>query len=1340
MAGSDFSIDFAAAAPQIYDHDTGGGAFEDKTINIDAVESLEGGDFAVGDIISYYFNVVVDPNPVDTFPQTIEIDVSFLVNTTGQTGVSHRDIVGVSANYYTGEFSVYEDPTSTILIIDDSGLDDDDSTIAWIVPGTEVYESKVTGEVYANYTTAANTQGAVVSATVRLNDLEAGEDVVLRVDTLLDALAGSTPTGNLQGFVTGARVVSPTDDPVINVGNQTIPFKLTGEISGIPEATANLDVEKIVITDFTGFTADYDNNTTNPIDTDAYFESVENESVNVLESGSSPTPTTPTVRYIYEITNNGNTQVDNIFLQDDNGTSDPDDDVFIFIGDNGSDVLFLTDGKGSQNNNELRDTSNGNFQIIGAGFIDDSDTIPTETLEDLDGGHNNANNVENRDYRSLSPGNTVYAYYDVAILDGDYNATSITNTGTVEGSINPNGGGQQGTPISGQDIANINVLDNSSASLSGFTYLDLDNDGVKDADEPGITGALITITNEANSSDTFSIRTDLTGAYLFTGLTDGATYKITQTQPAGYFDGTDTVGTLNGSTGPGTALTTLDSNEINTVVVSAGNYYQDYNFGEILPASISGVAYIDSIDDNNTVSNGDDFAGSDGDRQDTEAGRAGITVTLTGLDDFGQSVNLTSTTDSSGRYYFGDLRPSDSSGYTISFGDGSDLGVVSDPGDIGTITDIQGNTSTVGTAGADAITGVIIGAGGNGTDYDFGLPVSNVGGVISGTVYEDMGTSPFGAANGTDDGLITDTDSSSNSTTPSTGEKRIAGVVIELYNVNDLVNPVATTTTDINGNYSFTNLADATYQVREVQPQYYDPSANNGAGGFVDYLDGKEAKNNDPTSTDVSDNTITNLVIDSTNNDLNLIGNNFGELPPASVSGYVFIDRLNNQDFGLNPAPDPNATPTPDPEKLINSDTGDTLKDINGDDVTVAIDGTATVFTVNVRNGEFDDDEFGLAGINIRLTGTDDEGNAVSLTTMTDANGYYRFDGLRASDSNGYIVTQEQPSTDYFDGIYNFDADLDFSSTEVLSGNVLGISTGTYNDPTVPGETASTYENNFSDIVLNFGQSGVDYNFPEATNNGLITGNVFFDIDGDSTTTGDQTVLSNIQINLLDSGGTVIDTTFTGDDGSYQFINLAADTYTIEQIDLGGAYSDASPADSFPDSNGTSSPNSNGINDRITSITLNAGDNLSDYNFYDTSSTHNNSITGTNSSEELSGGNDDDLITGSRGQDTLTGGAGDDCFIYDETSDGVDIITDFVRGEDLLDFRGIAAGELSGVSIPMGSNLFDEGYINAIPFGTGVMIQVDIDQVDSEFDKNVVFLANFDEIAQGAIAASDFIF
>jgi len=91
--GGDFSLDFVAAAPFTYDHATGGGAFDDRTIGKedDVVEQLEGGDFACGDIVTYLVEVSVDEGA--TGVQTIELDFEFLSDSTGQSGVSRGDSV-----------------------------------------------------------------------------------------------------------------------------------------------------------------------------------------------------------------------------------------------------------------------------------------------------------------------------------------------------------------------------------------------------------------------------------------------------------------------------------------------------------------------------------------------------------------------------------------------------------------------------------------------------------------------------------------------------------------------------------------------------------------------------------------------------------------------------------------------------------------------------------------------------------------------------------------------------------------------------------------------------------------------------------------------------------------------------------------------------------------------------------------------------------------------------------------------------------------------------------------------------------------------------------------------
>jgi uncharacterized repeat protein (TIGR01451 family) len=66
--------------------------------------------------------------------------------------------------------------------------------------------------------------------TVRITDLEASEQVILRVDVRIGCDVGAVPTGNLQAAITGARVFAPAAD-TISVGNQTVPFKQVGEIA-----------------------------------------------------------------------------------------------------------------------------------------------------------------------------------------------------------------------------------------------------------------------------------------------------------------------------------------------------------------------------------------------------------------------------------------------------------------------------------------------------------------------------------------------------------------------------------------------------------------------------------------------------------------------------------------------------------------------------------------------------------------------------------------------------------------------------------------------------------------------------------------------------------------------------------------------------------------------------------------------------------------------------------------------------------------------------------------------------------------------------------------------------
>src|SRR5262249_39688101 len=127
--------------------------------------------------------------------------------------------------------------------------------------------------------------------------------------------------------------------------------------------------------------------------------------------------------------------------------------------------------------------------------------------------------------------------------------------------------------------------------------------------------------------------TDATGAYQFTNLRPG-TYTITETQPASYLDGKDSLGSLGG---------VLSNDQFGSVNVPVGAQGSNYNFGEVMPGTLSGFVYYDP---NNT-----------GTKDAGEPGIANVVITLTGPDDLGPSVSKTTTTDGTGFYQFTNLRP-----------------------------------------------------------------------------------------------------------------------------------------------------------------------------------------------------------------------------------------------------------------------------------------------------------------------------------------------------------------------------------------------------------------------------------------------------------------------------------------------------------------------------------------------------------------------------------------------------------------------------------------------------------------------------------------------------------
>jgi uncharacterized repeat protein (TIGR01451 family) len=179
---------------------------------------------------------------------------------------------------------------------------------------------------------------------------------------------------------------------------------------------------------------------------------------------------------------------------------------------------------------------------------------------------------------------------------------------------------------------------------------------------------------------TQTINTDANGAYQFNNLRPG-TYSLSETQPANYLQGKNSIGSQGGQTG---------NDMFTNLVLGQGTQGINNNFGELTPSSLAGYVYLDT--------------NNDGIKEAGETGIGGVQITLTGTNDQG-AVSQTVQTDSNGAYKFANLRPGT---YTLTetpptgYRDGKDS--------IGT----QG-----GTVGIDTFTNIVLGIGIVGTDNDF---------------------------------------------------------------------------------------------------------------------------------------------------------------------------------------------------------------------------------------------------------------------------------------------------------------------------------------------------------------------------------------------------------------------------------------------------------------------------------------------------------------------------------------------------------------------------------------------------------------------------------------------
>lgn len=736
------------------------------------------------------------------------------------------------------------------------------------------------------------------------------------------------------------------------------------------------------------------------------------------------------------------------------------------------------------------------------------------TLEELEG-----NTYVSTGKTTTTDANGAYKFTDV--LPGTYRVVQTQpdgyfSVGAKAGTVN---GATRGSVASPNVIANITLVGGNDgvkydfaeakpASLSGYVYHDVNNNGVRDPGETGIAGVQIVVQSMADEApNPVVVYTDATGFWEATGLYPGE-YAVAQVQPAGWLDGLDSAGSAGGTAhNPG--------DMIDGIMLLSGVSGLNYNFGELLASSISGRVHAD-LNGDCTWDPGEPLL-------------AGVTVHL--LDAQGKIIGTTQT-DVHGQYIFTDLAPG-----TYGVKEVQPQGY------------FQGGVK-VGSAGGavsatDTITGIVLTSGTQAVEYNFceQIPVS-----ISGRVHADL------------DGDCT----------WDPGEPLLAGVTIQLLDASGTV--IGTTQTDVNGQYAFTDLAPGSYGVREVQPAgYFQGGVKVGSAGgevsatdtitgivltsgmdavdynfceklpasiagtvFVDRNDNGAHDAGEPLLAGVTiwllDGSGTRLISTQTNSSGQY---EFAGLQPGTYgveqiqpAGYFDagnqVGTAGGQLSGFN--------------KITQAILGSGVNGKNYDFWEVEpVSLCGVVYEDLNQNGVRDDGEQGIGGVTLRLL--DENGQFTGTTVITSADGTYCFTGLRPGT---YGVEEVQPPG-YFNGI-------------VSAGDA--------------GGTAHNPGDKITGIVLPPGREAKEYNFGELPP-GRISGYVYQDgpavqtLPGlalnvmairDGQRTPDDTPIAGVTLRLgtinglavLDAAGNPI-TAVTDANGYYEFSGLAPGVYTVLQ-------------------------------------------------------------------------------------------------------------------------------------------------------------------------------------------------
>jgi uncharacterized repeat protein (TIGR01451 family) len=741
---------------------------------------------------------------------------------------------------------------------------------------------------------------------------------------------------------------------------------------------------------------------------------------------------------------------------------------------------------------------------------------------------------------SLAPGASTTLTYQAVVLGnaGTYdNYAEITDADQADLDSDP---GDGSTNEDDDDI--VTVTPNSV--VGDFVWIDSNGDGIQDISEIGLQNVTVQLFSSSGSLVATDL-TDASGAYAFNSVVPGD-YYLVFTLPGGYaFSPKDRGGsdTQDSDADPLTGRTDVFS-------VTSGQVDNSRDTG-LVPAPSAVGDYI-WLDEN-----------GDGNQDAGEAGIPNVQLTLTGTDEFGNSVAMTTWTDTTGRYLF-DVPAGN---YSVTVNTSSlPSGLAANP-----TFDYDGvgspHTAVVRVSPGEEMMLVDFG-------YNWVAPT-------------DSSNPPQNATGAIGDHLWIDADGDG---FYDLGEAGLGGVSIQLFHdpdgngVYDTV--LSSTTTDGAGNYVFDNLPPGAYVVvvnNGVTPPGYSQSGDpDEIGAACTACDNRTTApvilgpgdvfvNADFGYQPVSGHTIGDTIYFDQNGSGSY---DPGEPGIPGVSVALILDT--DADGAWDPDGADNLPGTSDDEPVIAADLSDetgqySFPGLPDGEYLVWVNDTGSVLTGLNQSSDPDskydnrsavalsgadnlNQDFGYAppnhssgdglvgdtvyldrnGNNNPDPGEGMEGVLVRLYDDLNANGVYDLGepelAVTATDENGRYYFGNLPAAQY---------------VVLVDSGTLPIGLSNTVDPDGGGD-------NQSGVTLAAGQVNLvqDFGYQVAANPNSISGTLWQDSNANGLLEASETArFASITVVLFDANGNIFAATETDSNGDYIFSNLPDGVYTIDVTD-----------------------------------------------------------------------------------------------------------------------------------------------------------------------------------------------